>query len=318
MSLQIGDVAINRGEKLKSFYKVGEAPDHEVKIPYIIINGKKPGPTLCVLSGIHSIECTPIEAVLRLSREIEARNLTGILILVPVVNTEGFLRRTPYHNDFDHLNQNRVFPGDQGGSNTERVAYFIFKEFVSKSDYLIDAHCADLGEDATRSVNIWKTDDEKLQEKMVEMASCFDVDCIDYSTINGNTGEAVKKYKIPCIMTESGAPYPMREKDVQFHRDGVINLMKHLGMLPGKASLVNVPLGPEMAKLPSNSGGVWRSNVVIGQKVNKGEKLGEVANLLGDKLEEIKAPFNGKVYFLRTHYSCYAGDVLVYITKLEN
>ena len=110
MSIKIGETTTRQGEKAKGFLRVGEAATHDVKIPYITVNGERSGPTLCVLGGIHSLECTPVEALLRLGSEIDARELSGRLIIVPVVNTEGFHRRTPYYNDLDHLNQNRVFP----------------------------------------------------------------------------------------------------------------------------------------------------------------------------------------------------------------
>ena len=316
MSTDIGGAKLKRGEKARGFLTVGEAATHEVKLPYIVLNGVGPGPTLCVLGGVHALECAPVEALLRLGREMDARNLGGRLILVPVVNTEGFHRRTPYHNDLDHLNQNRVFPGDLTGSMTRRVASTVFDQFVSKADYLVDAHSADLGEDASRSVIIWQTTDEALQQKMVEIASCFDVDYIESSPIEGQTGEAVKRFGIPCIMTESGAPYPIREVDIKFHLEGLKNLMRHLRMLPGEVKLVNVPLNPRSERLYSGHGGAWRKKVEIGQRVKEGDRLGEVSNLIGDEMQVVDAPFEGKITFLRTHYSVNAGDTLLTITEV--
>ena len=199
---------------------------------------------------------------------------------------------------------------------TRRVAYRVFDEFVSKADYLVDSHSADLGEDASRSVIIWKTQDEALQRKMVDMASCFDVDYIDSSPIEGQSGEAMRRFGTPCIMTESGAPYPIREVDVNFHLEGLKNLMRHLHILPGEAKLVQVPLNPKSQRLHSDHGGVWRRKVEIGQRVKDGERLGEVSNLLGDEIQVVDAPSSGKVTFLRTHYSVNAGDTLLILTEV--
>jgi predicted deacylase len=312
----IGGFRINKGEKIKSKYKVGESAGHDIHLPFIVINGESEGPTLCVLGGVHSLECTSIEAILQLENMISVNMLKGTLILIPVVNVEGFSRRTPYYNDIDYLNQNKVFPGDPLGSITQRVAYMVFKEFVSKADFLVDAHSADLGEDGTRLVFAYKTENKELHRKMLEMASCFDVEYILLSDGEKNTGEAVKEYEIPCIETLSGAPFPLRKEDINFHKEGLLNLMRHLNMIEGKADYVTVPIDPEIKRLHSDHGGIWRKKVTPGQYVKKGEFLGEVLNLVGDTLQLVEAPSDGSVTFLRTHYSVNTGDTLLLLANV--
>lgn len=107
-------------------------------------HGAREGPTLTVLSGVHAVEYTPVEAVLRLADSVDASDLSSTLIMLPVVNTEGFHARKPYENSLDHLNQNRVFPGDQEGSITRRVAHAVFTQFAARSTHLVDLHSAEL------------------------------------------------------------------------------------------------------------------------------------------------------------------------------
>ncbi|TRO50543.1 hypothetical protein E2P71_10380, partial [Candidatus Bathyarchaeota archaeon] len=163
--MKIMDTVIEKGKKHRGFIKVGDASTHEVKLPYIVIEGVKEGRVVTILAGIHAIECAPVEAVYRLADTIEPNQLSGTLVLVPVVNTEGFHARQPYHNQLDHLNQNKVFPGDPEASITKRVAHYIFEHFVSKSDVLIDAHSADLGEEVTRGIYVYGTENKELFEK---------------------------------------------------------------------------------------------------------------------------------------------------------
>jgi hypothetical protein len=314
--LRIAGVEVNKGSKTKGRFKVGESAGHDIYLPFIIIRGESEGPTLCVLGGVHSLECTSIEAILRLEYLVSPDILSGVLILIPVVNVEGFSRRTPYYNDIDYLNQNKVFPGNQYGTITQRVAYHVFNEFVSKADYLVDAHSADLGEDGSRLVFAYRTNNDELYQKMVKMASCFDVDYILLSDGEKSTGEAVKKYGIPCIETLSGAPFPIREEDVSFHKDGILNLMRYLKMLKGKAIHASVPVDPEISRLYSDYGGIWRKKVSAGQCVKKGEILGEVLSLVGDRLQLVEAPSNGNVVFLRTHYSVNSGDTLLLLAEI--
>ena len=315
MSLNVVSVQIEPGQRIQGYLKVGEASTHDVRLPYIVINGREPGPTLCVLGGVHSLECASVEGALRVVREIELGDLKGTLIVVPVVNVEGFHARTPYHNALDHLNQNRVFPGDPARTMTSRVAHAVFQEFVSKADYLIDLHSGDLGEDATRGVFIWKTEDENLHAGMVEMASCFNVQYIESMAINGSTGEALNMYGIPALMTESGTPFPLREEDIAFQSDGVINYMKLNGMLDGEPRIANVPVDPPSQRLYSEHGGIWRKRVEVGQRVKVGTVLGEIANLFGETLQTVTAPFDGVANVIKTYYEVNTGDTLLYLVK---
>jgi predicted deacylase len=295
---------------------VAGASTHSVEIPFIAFNGAESGPTLTVLGGVHGVECTPVEGILRLSDRIDLPHLRGKLMLLPVVNVEAFHARTPYENQLDHLNQNKVWPGDPEGSITKRIAHTVWTEVISKSDYIVDAHSADLGEDATRGIFIYNTDKPELTRRMTEMAQCFDVDYIEGTTTSGNTGECVSRLSVPAVMTESGAPYPIRDRDVEWLVDGVTNLMRHLKMLPGEAVIRKVPVNPPSTRLWSKVGGAWRRKVEAGQKVREGEPLGVVCSLTGEKLQTILAPYNGTITFLRTHYSVNEGDTLLWITRV--
>jgi hypothetical protein len=296
--------------------KVAEGSTHNVELPFIVINGLREGPKLTILSGIHALECAPIEAVLRLAEEISPKDTSGTLFLLPVVNTEGFHARKPYHNQLDHINQNKVFPGDPESSITKKVAHTVFSQFVSKSDYLVDCHSADLGEDVQRGMFIYETEDEHLTEQMIEMARCFECDFIETTNILGNTGEAVNLYNIPCIMTESGTPYPIREEDIMYHYHGIKNLMIHIGMIKGEAKMGKQPVDPKTERIWAKTGGIWRRGVEAGQEVKKGEKIGAVSDLTGQTKQSIKAPFSGVVSFLRIHYSVNEGDTLLWLTEI--
>ena len=295
---------------------VAETSTHGVEIPFIAFNGADPGPTLTVLGGVHGIECAPVEGILRLSERIDLPHLRGKLILIPVVNVEAFHARTPYENQLDHLNQNKVWPGEPEGSITKRIAHSLWAEVISKSDYIVDAHSADLGEDAARGVFIYNTDKPELTRRMTEMAQCFDVDYIEGTNISGNIGECVSRLSVPAVMTESGTPYPIRDRDVEWLVDGVTNLMRHLRMLPGEAVIRKVPKNPATTRLWSRYGGAWRRKVEAGQKVRDGEPLGVVCSLTGEKLQTVLAPYAGTITFLRTHYSINEGDTILWIARV--
>ncbi len=312
----VSGVEVPLASRGRGYLRVSESPTHEVKVPWVAFNGAHPGPTLTVLGGVHSLECTPIVGLMRIVEELDPSTMSGRLMIIPIVNTTGFEARTPYENPWDHLNQNKVWPGDSEGPLTKRVAHAIWTEFLCKSDAVVDAHSADLGEDATRSAFIFKTVDEVLRKKMIDMAGCWDIDYIETAGVAGNTGEVVSRLGVPCVMTESGAPYPLRDKDVLWFMKGVYNLMHHLKITHGDPSVKKVPIDPESQRLYAKRGGAWRKHIEIGTKVHEGQLLGTVHSLLAEQLQEVYAPYDGTVTFMRTHFSVNEGDTLLWLTRL--
>jgi predicted deacylase len=269
-----------------------------------------------VLGGVHPLEYAGTEGVLKVGNEIDPSKMKGILFLLPVVNTDGFHARAAFNNPIDYVNQNRVYPGDPKGTMSRRVADVVFTEFVSKSEYLIDSHGGDLTEDINRYVIIANTKDEKLRLKMIDMASCYESHYIQTTNIVGSSKEAMTKYGIPCITPETGTPYPVREEEVNWHFEGIINVMKLLGMIEGKPKLKKQLVDPEIEKVVSEHGGLWIQKVEAGARVKKGVFLGEVVSLVGDTLQRIEASCDGIVSTTRTSATVNAGDVLAQIARI--
>jgi hypothetical protein len=316
MSVKIGNSIIKRGEKARSYLKVAEASTHDVILPYIVINGAQIGPKLCVLGGVHPLEYAGMEGVLKVAKEVDPRTLKGTLFLLPVVNTDGFHAKAAFNNPIDYVNQNRVYPGDPKGTMSRRVAHLVFNEFVSKSGYLIDSNGGDLTEDIARYVIIANTKDEKLNKTMIDMASCYDSFFIQTTNIMGSSKEAMTKYGIPCITPETGTPFPVKVDDVNWHYNGIMNVVKLLGMMEGTPNLKRQPLDPEVHKIVAEHGGLWIQKINAGMQVKKGDNLGEIVNLVGETLEILEAPCLGVICSSRTSVAVNQGDVLVQIAQV--
>lgn len=78
-----------------------------------VIHGKKGGPTFFVSAGVQGDEVIGVEIVRRLLGFEGLNSLRGTLIVVPIVNTYGFLMLSRYLPDRRDLN--RSFPGSAGG-----------------------------------------------------------------------------------------------------------------------------------------------------------------------------------------------------------
>jgi predicted deacylase len=314
--MNVGGRIISPGEKVTGYLKVGSTSTHDVRLPYIIIRGEAPGPTLCVLGGVHALEYASIEGVQRVGKELEPENMKGSLIIVPIVNMEGFSNRVAFNNSIDYVNQNRVFPGDPSGTMSRRVASTLFDNIISKADALIDSHGGDLTEDINKFVIIGKTEDKTINQKMVDMASCYDAYYISVTDIVGSTKEALTLYGIPCITPESGTPYPVRVDEVDFHYNGIMNVLRYMKIIDGEPQMKELVINPEQVRLFADAGGIWRPKINAGCMVEKGMILGEIVNVFGETIQTLEAPFTGLANNMRTSAAVNSGDTIGYVVKL--
>src|ERR1044072_8975101 len=101
----------------------GAALANDEPRPVISIAGATPGPTLFVNAGVHGGEYPAIEAVIRLSKTLNPKKISGTVILMPVLSLPSFRTRTPFVCPVDNVNPNRVFPGDPSGSYSDRMRH---------------------------------------------------------------------------------------------------------------------------------------------------------------------------------------------------
>src|ERR1700745_1865667 len=124
----------------------GAALEKDEPRPVISVSGAKPGPVLFVNAGVHGGEYPAIEAVIRLSKTLDPKKISGTVILMPVMNLPAFRSRTPFVCPIDNVNPNRVFPGDPSGSYSEQMTYALIHQFVVHADEYVDLHGGEIPE----------------------------------------------------------------------------------------------------------------------------------------------------------------------------
>jgi predicted deacylase len=85
-----------------------------------VLHGARPGPTLCVIGGIHGDEINGPEIARRVAADLDPTTLSGTLLVVPAVNAHGLRTGSRYMPDRRDLN--RSFPGNREGSVASLVA----------------------------------------------------------------------------------------------------------------------------------------------------------------------------------------------------
>ena len=138
--LTIGSTVARPGQAASGFIEVPAGVDAATRIPITIVRGAQSGPTLALIAGTHGSEVAPIVALQRVRASLDPAQLRGTVLIVHVANMPSFLGRTIYYSPVDGKNLNRVYPGKQDGTVSERIAYAITNQIIERADFLVDIH----------------------------------------------------------------------------------------------------------------------------------------------------------------------------------
>src|SRR5262249_20172663 len=153
------------GQKATGLLQVPAGVDAGTSIPVVVVNGAKPGKVLALVSGAHGTEYVSIIAIEKLIQQLDPSQITGTVILVPLVNIASFEQKVPHVNPIDNKSMNRFYPGKADGTQTERASYLITKQIVDRCDYLIDYHGGDLDE-SLRPYAYWGPTGREAQDRI--------------------------------------------------------------------------------------------------------------------------------------------------------
>src|SRR6266850_3988359 len=174
----VGTARAERGHAATGTIEVPAGADAATSIPVVVVHGARPGPVLAIVSGAHGTEYASIIAVEKLIAALDAKQIAGTVILVPLVNRASFDQKVVHVNPVDGKSMNRFYPGRADGTQTERASYLMTKQVVEPSDHLIDLHGGDLDE-SLRPYSYWtKTGNEKQDATSREMLLAFGLDTI--------------------------------------------------------------------------------------------------------------------------------------------
>ena len=327
-SFTVGSIEAKSGEKISGSLIVEKGVDEGTFIPISIINGAKSGPVLTLVAGIHGTEYVPIIALQQLLSEINPNELSGIVILVHIANIPSFSGRAAYSNPIDGKNLNRFFPGKKDGTISERIAYTITNEIIKKSDYYIDLHGGEFNEALVNFLYFQDGCPEThLCEKSRMLAHAMgnnylipdDYYLVPETSNNYWSSLAAGRNNVPAITVEFGDRGKTDLKDIEFAKKGVINVMRTINMLEGKAFKNEHPLYLiDESSIISNYNGILYTLVVKGQYITKGTLIGYTTDYWGNVLEEYHSPISGIVFVVKISPAINKGESVFSIAEPAN
>ncbi len=320
---EIGNLNVGPGEKKSGHIVVAHRAHSDVTSPVTVVRGKKPGPVLAVLAGEHGCEYCGIAAAVRVCREVKPEDISGILVVVPVVSTISFDSRSLFVNPIDMVNIYTTYPGDPNGSITYATSNSIFEQVVKKANYVVHMHGGDANEDLVPMAYFAITGNKKVDKVSEDMARCFPLDYVfpmmerkvsesiaeapkgtSYSTtVQGTIYREASIRGIPGTMSEIGGEGKLVKEMVEKQFQGIMNVMKYLHMKEGTPKLSTKARKLMKAVLVSGKkGGLFQPFSAIGDFVKEGQVIGEILYLNGEVAETIKSPIDG-IVICRMNYA---------------
>ncbi len=302
----VGTATAARGQKATGTIEVPPGSDAALSIPVAVFHGARPGPVLALVAGAHGTEYTSIIALEKLIGMLNPAEISGTVIIVPLINIPSFEQKVPHVNPVDRKSMNRWYPGKMDGTQTDRASFLITRQVVEQCDHLIDLHGGDLDE-SLRPYSYWtKTGSEKQDQISREMVLAFGLDHIIISTDRPKDPQASRYLENtattrgkPSITAEAGYAGTVEADDLNALVNGCMNVMRYLKMLPGTPSVIEHPVWIEkVVTLASDQTGMFYPAVKRGTYVEQGMKIGYVTDYLGKVIFEARAPVAGVVLYV--------------------
>ncbi len=207
----------------------------ELRLPLHVVKGARPGPTLGLSGALHGDEMVPSASIIRRILEtVNPEELSGAIMAVPICNPLGAGHRSR-ETPGDGMNLNTAFrkPGEGGEHGphvtvTERIAQVLTEGFLSKLDYQIDFHT---GGD-NHSVCMIEFADEPQPRVM---ARAFNMPILLRDVWRPGQMWAISEaLGVKAIVAECGGGGLLNDEWIERGVAGTLNVMRCLGMLPGK------------------------------------------------------------------------------------
>ncbi|MBM6581873.1 succinylglutamate desuccinylase/aspartoacylase family protein [Microvirga sp. BT689] len=292
-----------------------------LEIPVVVINGTRPGPVLWVNGAIHGDEPEGPLCCQHLMREVRPEELSGTLVLIPVVNVpayEAASRGNPL--DTFSYDMNRIYPGRPNGYLSERVAYAHFEWMTRVADMEISIHSG--GAHSFLAPAMFTDERPESVELGTAMGPGWGCMMSSFNPKGSPMAAMAEAGKVGITVEYGGRSHTSPDLFAKVGRvlaDAILNVMRHYRMIPGEAKYdENRTKGVQEALLAPESGlFLPEPDIKFLTPMKKGDKIGTIVNLFGDELTTLHAPADGMIFGLRALPNVTTGDWCCFFNKVE-
>ena len=269
--VQIGDLRLKYSDNK---YALGYIP-----IPIGIISGRE-GPTVLLTGGVHGDEFEGPIALFKLLHSLDPDQVNGRLIILPALNAPA-LHASARVSPIDGGNLNRAFPGDPDGGPTAMLAHLIEEVLLPHCDAAIDLHSGGKASYFTPCALATRATDGSLSGPSLALAEAFAAPVtwvLGGLNDNRSLNSAAGRKNVPMIAAELGGGGGVSPADLAVAEQGIINSLRHLGVLPGKPEIATpsrrVEFRSQAQYLYAPHGGLFEPRFAPGEDVLAGANAG--------------------------------------------
>lgn len=267
-----------------------------------------------IVTGTHGDELEGQFVCYELNQRIQKHPeyLHGIVDIYPAFNPLGIDSITRGIPMFD-LDMNRIFPGSEEGPMMETMVSRLMSD-LKGADMCIDIHASNIYLEEMPQVRI----NEETADQLVPYARLLNVDFVwihaAATALESTLAYSLNMIDVPTLVVEMGVGMRIT-KDYGYQLvDGILNLMKEMGIWSGPVESVREPLissDRAIGFVNADHPGIYLPDARIFDEVMRGDVLGKIVDpLTGSVLEEVKAPITGKVFTRREYPIVYSGSLL--------
>lgn len=293
-NFHIAGLCVAAGCKLQTSLTI---PNTLTELPITVINGVKEGKTVVLTAGIHACEYPAIFTAINIAQELQPQDIAGQLVIVHLANPQAFGEYMPRIVPEDGKNLNRVFPGRQTGTLSEKIAHFLMNNIIEEADFYVDMHGGDQQEYLLPYVYYQGNAASSVAKQSRMAAKHINVDYMVASKSTGGAYNEAALAGVPSILIERGGMGECRSADVAAYRSDIINLLRYWEILPGTATEFTPRETERVIYLSTAETGCCQMAVQPGDSIKKGQLLGTVYDLFGSELKRYYAAEDGIVLY---------------------
>lgn len=299
-----------------SFTKISSGSDlSKRRLPCMNIQNKNMGPTVWLTGCMHGDEIGGTVIIQEIFSKLRPALKKGAVHAFPLMNPFGF-ETTSRNISLSQEDLNRSFPGKKNGTFAERLASIIFNSILETKPHLV----LDLHNDWIKSIPYVLLDTININDNLVKITNQIAektgfIRISDTELIPTTLTYNLLKLNIPALTFELGESYTVNERNIETGCNVIWNILNDLEMVEGRYNpfQYNIPkiyieriLTYSPHPFASHSG-IIRFLKQVGNLVKKGQRIAQIHNAFGKRIETIKALNDGIILGITDYALSYPG-----------
>lgn len=248
-----------------------------VMIPITVIaNGD--GPTALLTGANHGDEYEGPIALLSLAATLTPAEITGRVIILPMMNLPAFATGTRCSPD-DGANMNRSFPGKPDGTVTQKICDYVATQLVPLADIVLDFHSGGKTLDFLPFAAAHILDDKRQEAACMAAMQAFNapysVRMLEIDNVGMFDTEVEGQGKV-FVTTELGGAGTATARSAAIAHRGVRNLLIHAKILTGELVVektVQLDMPDDSCFVFAETAGLVEYKFDLGDSVREGDTI---------------------------------------------